>query len=58
MMISFALRALIVLAVGFLGDVLGLHQAYLISAALALLGLPFLFMLPPSKPLRAEATGG
>jgi FSR family fosmidomycin resistance protein-like MFS transporter len=56
MMISFALRALIVLAVGFLGDVLGLHQAYLICAALALLGLPFLLMLPPSKPLRAEAT--
>jgi FSR family fosmidomycin resistance protein-like MFS transporter len=49
MMISFALRALIILAVGAAGDVLGLHATYLLCAAMAALGLPFLLLLPASR---------
>jgi FSR family fosmidomycin resistance protein-like MFS transporter len=46
MMMSFALRALVILAVGAMGDVLGLHTTYLLCAAMAALGLPFLRLLP------------
>jgi FSR family fosmidomycin resistance protein-like MFS transporter len=46
MMINFAVRSLIILAVGAMGDAMGLRDAYLWCAGLALLGLPFLLLLP------------
>jgi hypothetical protein len=49
MMISFAARSLIILAVGAMGDALGLRAAYVWCAWLAALGLPFVLVLPPSR---------
>ena len=46
LMIGFAARALILLAVGALGDAIGLRSTYLWCAGLATLGLPFVFLLP------------
>ncbi len=43
---SFALRSLMILVVGALGDWLGLSGAFWISGVLALLALPVLFLLP------------
>jgi FSR family fosmidomycin resistance protein-like MFS transporter len=50
MMMSFTLRALVILAVGALGDALGLHTTYLLCAAMAAIGLPFLLWLPARNP--------
>jgi FSR family fosmidomycin resistance protein-like MFS transporter len=49
MMINFAVRSLIVLAVGAMGDAMGLRDAYLWCAGLALLSLPFVLLLPPDR---------
>jgi FSR family fosmidomycin resistance protein-like MFS transporter len=49
MMISFAARSLIILAVGAMGDAMGLKTAYVWCAWLAALGLPFVLILPPSQ---------
>jgi len=46
MMISFMARSAIVVVVGIIGDHIGLRATYCISAALGLLGIPFIFMLP------------
>jgi FSR family fosmidomycin resistance protein-like MFS transporter len=46
MMISFISRSAVVVVVGFIADRLGLHAAYLISAAMGLIGIPFIFRLP------------
>jgi len=46
MMISFLARSAIVVVVGIIGDHIGLHATYCISAALGLFGIPFIFMLP------------
>ncbi len=48
MMISFAARALILLAVGALGDALGLRVAFFWCAGFAALGVPFVLLLPRS----------
>ncbi len=48
-MMSFAIRALVVPAVGALGDVIGLRGAFEVSAVVALLGVPFVFFIPPSR---------
>jgi FSR family fosmidomycin resistance protein-like MFS transporter len=50
MMISFMARSAIVVGVGYLGDLMGLRNTYLAAAALGLLGLPFVMMLPRSRP--------
>jgi FSR family fosmidomycin resistance protein-like MFS transporter len=50
MMISFMARSAIVVGVGWLGDLMGLRNTYLAAAALGLLGLPFVMMLPRSRP--------
>ena len=49
-MINFAARAVILLAVGWLGDTVGLRTTYMWSGGFALLGLPFVFLLPKSIP--------
>ncbi|MFY9942954.1 MAG: MFS transporter [Desulfobacterales bacterium] len=49
MMISFMARSAIVVGVGWLGDLMGLRNTYLLAAALGMLGLPFVWMLPRSR---------
>jgi len=46
MMISFLARSAVVVVVGFIADRIGLNAAYLISAAMGLVGIPFVLMLP------------
>ena len=46
MMASFLARSAIVVVVGFMGDHIGLHATFLISAVLGLAGIPFILMLP------------
>jgi hypothetical protein len=46
MMMSFAIRGLVILLVGALGDWLGLRGAFVACAVLATLGLPFVMKLP------------
>jgi FSR family fosmidomycin resistance protein-like MFS transporter len=49
MMINFAVRSLIILAVGAMGDAMGLRNAYFWCAGLALLSLPFVLLLPSDR---------
>ena len=46
-LISFLTNALMLIVVGYIGDVLGLRIAYLISAGAALLSIPAIRLLPP-----------
>jgi FSR family fosmidomycin resistance protein-like MFS transporter len=46
MMISFMARSAVVVVVGIIADRIGLNAAYLISAAMGLIGIPFVLMLP------------
>lgn len=46
MMVSFLARSAVVIVVGFLGDIIGLHTTYLAAAALGFAGIPFIVMLP------------
>ena len=46
MMISFIARSAVVVVVGFTADRIGLQATYLISAAIGLIGIPFIFRLP------------
>jgi FSR family fosmidomycin resistance protein-like MFS transporter len=45
-MISFMARSAVVVVVGFIADRIGLNATYLISAAMGLIGIPFVLMLP------------
>lgn len=49
MAISFVSSSFATLAVGAIGDLYSLRTAYLLSAVLVLVGLPFLFRLPGSR---------
>jgi FSR family fosmidomycin resistance protein-like MFS transporter len=49
MALSFIIGALATLLVGFLSDLFDMQLTFLISAGLALLGLPIIFWLPKSK---------
>jgi FSR family fosmidomycin resistance protein-like MFS transporter len=46
MMMSFALRSLIMVAVGAMGDAIGLRPTYALCALIATLGVPFAALLP------------
>ena len=46
MMINFIARSAVVVGVGFIADRIGLNAAFLISAAMGLIGIPFALMLP------------
>jgi FSR family fosmidomycin resistance protein-like MFS transporter len=46
MMVSFLARSAVVVLVGLMGDLVGLQTAYLVSAILGFLGIPFILMLP------------
>lgn len=50
MFISFALRPIAILAVGYLGDTLGLSSAYFWSAIISLLAIPAIIALPNVLP--------
>jgi predicted MFS family arabinose efflux permease len=43
---SFAVRSVIVIIIGAMSDTLGMHNAFMICAVIAFLGLPFIFLLP------------
>ena len=49
MTINFSISSVMVLAVGFSGDMLGLLLTYKISAGLAILAVPFVFILPKRR---------
>jgi FSR family fosmidomycin resistance protein-like MFS transporter len=46
MMVSFMARSAVVVVVGFIADRIGLNATYLISAAMGLIGIPFVLRLP------------
>jgi FSR family fosmidomycin resistance protein-like MFS transporter len=46
MMASFIARSAVVVVVGSIADRIGLNATYLISAAMGLIGIPFVLMLP------------
>jgi len=46
MMVSFIARSAVVVVVGFIADRIGLNSTYLISAAIGLISVPFVLMLP------------
>jgi FSR family fosmidomycin resistance protein-like MFS transporter len=50
MMISFIARSAVVVVIGFIADRIGLQATYLISAAMGLIGIPFIFRLPQKQP--------
>jgi len=45
-MINFIARSAVVVIVGFVADRIGLNITYLISAAIGLIGIPFVLLLP------------
>jgi FSR family fosmidomycin resistance protein-like MFS transporter len=50
MMISFIARSAVVVVIGFIADRIGLQATYLISAAMGMIGIPFIFRLPQKQP--------
>jgi hypothetical protein len=46
MMISFALRSAVIPIVGAIGDAIGLRDTYLVCAAAAVAGVPFVLLFP------------
>jgi FSR family fosmidomycin resistance protein-like MFS transporter len=53
MALSFGLRSIIVIALGALGDLIGLSLAFRVSAVLMLLAVPIVFLLPMKKGVHA-----
>ena len=54
MMGSFMARSSVVVIVGFLGDLIGLHSTYMLTALLGFMGIPFIMMLPEGKRLAED----
>jgi FSR family fosmidomycin resistance protein-like MFS transporter len=50
MSLSFVIRSSMVVAVGFLGDIFGLHIAFTVSSVIMLMGVPLVFLLPGDRP--------
>ena len=46
MMTSFTARSTVVVAVGYIADLIGLQNTYLVAALLGIAGIPFIIMLP------------
>jgi FSR family fosmidomycin resistance protein-like MFS transporter len=55
MALSFLIRSLTVLLLGWLGDLFGLRLAFVVSAVVPLLGLPLLLFLPAKRVPQAAA---
>lgn len=49
MFMSFGVRAAAVVVVGMLGDLFGLHTAFLLGAGVMLLGMPIILLMPPGS---------
>ena len=49
MMVSFLARSAVVVLVGFVADFIGLQTTYYFSAAMGIVGIPFVFMLPKEE---------
>ncbi|MGD9349340.1 MAG: MFS transporter [Desulfobacterales bacterium] len=49
MMASFMARSAIVVVIGFIGDLIGLRDTYLVSAIMGLGAIPFIFKLPGNR---------
>jgi FSR family fosmidomycin resistance protein-like MFS transporter len=47
--LSFVIRSGAIVIIGMVGDTIGLHQAFMASALLMLLGLPVIYLLPKDK---------
>ena len=58
MMTSFTARSAVVVLVGYIADLIGLENTYLLSAFLGLIGIPFIVMLPRENagPTRSKGT--
>jgi len=57
MLLNFSLRSIGVLAIGIIGDALGLTIAYAVSAGVILLALPLVYLLPDNRPTASQAPG-
>ncbi len=55
MLVGFALRPIAIMAVGFMGEKLGLQTAFLWSAAISLLTIPAVFALPTRVESKSQA---
>ena len=53
MMTNFTVRAGVVMIIGYLSDVLGMTNAYIICALIGFLGLPFVFLVKDNTTLKA-----
>lgn len=49
MMTSFTARSTVVVAVGYIADLIGLQNTYMVAALLGIAGIPFIIMLPHEK---------
>jgi FSR family fosmidomycin resistance protein-like MFS transporter len=56
MALSFVLRSGVVVALGMMGDTWGIRMAFIVSAIVPLLGLPFVLLLPTANRAGAEAS--
>lgn len=54
MALSFVLRSGVVVVLGLMGDTWGIRLAFIVSAIVPLVGLPFVFLLPRSSPAVAQ----
>ncbi len=50
MMMLFTARSTVVVVVGLIADLIGLHNTYMLSALLGLVGIPFILALPVREP--------
>jgi FSR family fosmidomycin resistance protein-like MFS transporter len=56
MALSFVLRSGVVVVLGMMGDKWGIRLAFIVSAVVPLLGLPFVLLLPTAGRAGAEAS--
>lgn len=55
-MMSFAIRSLVIPLVGVLGDALGLRTAFAVCAMVAVFGVPFVYLIPKGEQRSAQAS--
>ncbi len=58
MAITFVIQSTAIVVVGLLADYFGLRTAFLVSAVVALLGAPLVFLLPTHRPQSETASSG
>lgn len=50
MLMTFAIKTVVTLVIGFMGDTIGLHSAFVICAIIALVSVPLVSLIPDSAP--------